>query len=305
MPVRRAIAAISIMTIVCLVSFVYSYSKGAVKDYYSTGPGEMGPTVLEPGKMTVEVDYQPGYAPHDDALAQFRSRAENYSGRSVELLKTGTAIPAMQNVTIENVVSYEREFRRSPPVEGDRVSLYVIYVGGKFSENSNVLAATYLSLSIVVFKSEIVRYAPQGGMCDDIMIVNECKVERSALVHEFGHVLGLVGLVYASPADHEDPQHPSHCTNESCVMHHSIDVYKGGIPRPPPYAFDRDCLEDLKAIRASSYGKYYLKDPRFDAVVVIIAAAGVSGIAAVVLWDRRRRKASTIPQVLSGPATPP
>jgi hypothetical protein len=208
-------------------------------------------------------------------------------------------------VTIENVVSFEREFRRSSPVDGDRVSLYVIYVGGKFSENSNVLAATYLSLSIVVFKSEIVRYAPQGGVCDDIMIVNECKVERSALVHEFGHVLGLVDLIYTSPANHEDPQYPNHCTNESCVMHHSIDVYKGGVPKSPPSAFDRDCLDDLKIIRASSYGKYYLKDPRFDAVVVIIVAAGASGIAAILLWERRKRKASTIPQALSGPATPP
>lgn len=276
-----------------------------VRDYYTTGPGEMGPTVLEPGRMTIEVDYQPGYAPNDDALMKFRSQAENYSGRSVEVLETETAIQDRKNVTIADAVSLERQFRNTPPTDGDRVSLYLLYISGQFMDNANVLAATYLSLSIVVFKSEITKYVPQAGPCDGIMVVNECKVERSVLVHEFGHVLGLVNLIYTSPRDHHDDQYPGHCTNESCVMYHAIEIYRGGMPKSPPYALDHDCLDDLNIIRSSSYGKYYLKDPRFDAVVSIIIVAGVASIAALILWNRRKKRA--IPSSLSPslPEPPP
>jgi hypothetical protein len=88
-------------------------------------------------------------------------------------------------------------------------------------------------------------------------------------------------------------------------MHHSIDIYKGGVPKSPAYSLDQDCIDDLATIRSSSYGKYYLKDPRFDAVVVIIVVAGVAGIAAMVFWDRRKRKARAAPQVPPLPGTPP
>jgi len=297
--VRRAVAVIFGLMIVSLVLLVSLYSKIVVKDYYTTGPGEMGPTVLEPGRMTIEVDYQTGYAPNDDALTQFKWRTENYTGRSVEVLKTETPIPSQKNVTIGDAVSLERRFRSVAPVEGDRVGLYLLYIGGTFKDNANVLAATYLSLSIVVFKSEITKYVPQSGPCDSIMVVNECKVERSVLVHEFGHVLGLVDLIFASPRSHHDEQNPGHCTNESCVMYHSIEIYRGGFAKSPPSGLDHDCLDDLAIVRSSSYGKYYLKDPRFVIVIAVIIGAGSGAIASLILWGRRKRR--PMPSPLSPP----
>ena len=43
------------------------------------------------------------------------------------------------------------------------------------------------------------------------------EIERAVTVHEAGHLLGLVNLVYQSPIDHEDPDHPGHSNNEDSV----------------------------------------------------------------------------------------
>ena len=47
-------------------------------------------------------------------------------------------------------------------------------------------------------------------------------VENSVLVHEVGHLLGLVNL-YQSPVDHEDPDHPGHSNNDESVMYWAIE----------------------------------------------------------------------------------
>ena len=45
------------------------------------------------------------------------------------------------------------------------------------------------------------------------LLVTPRKVEQAALVHEMGHVLGLV-----SNPDHQERDNPFHCTEPQCVM---------------------------------------------------------------------------------------
>ena len=73
------------------------------------------------------------------------------------------------------------------------------------------------------------------------------EMERAVTVHEAGHLLGLVNLVYQSPIDHEDPDHPGHSSNEDSVMYWAIEsnsignVFSGSIPDE----FDADDKSDL------------------------------------------------------------
>ena len=73
------------------------------------------------------------------------------------------------------------------------------------------------------------------------------EIERAVTVHEAGHLLGLVNLVYQSPIDHEDPDHPGHSSNEDSVMYWAIEsnsignVFSGNIPDE----FDADDKSDL------------------------------------------------------------
>lgn len=44
-------------------------------------------------------------------------------------------------------------------------------------------------------------------------------VEQATLVHEFGHVMGLVDNGVPMVRDHLDPEHPRHCSSSDCVMY--------------------------------------------------------------------------------------
>jgi len=76
------------------------------------------------------------------------------------------------------------------------------------------------------------------------------EIEKAVLVHEIGHLLGLVNLVYQSPVDHEDPEHPGHSNNEDSVMYWAVETI--GIAQfisgTLPNEFDQDDLNDLAGI---------------------------------------------------------
>ena len=76
------------------------------------------------------------------------------------------------------------------------------------------------------------------------------EIENSVLVHEFGHLLGLVNLVYKSPVDHEDKDHPGHSNNEDSVMYWAIESANLGniITGELPDEFDNDDLNDLSGM---------------------------------------------------------
>ena len=76
------------------------------------------------------------------------------------------------------------------------------------------------------------------------------EIENSVLVHEFGHLLGLVNLVYTSPVDHEDKDHPGHSNNEESVMYRAVESgdLRNIITGQLPDEFDQDDLNDLSGI---------------------------------------------------------
>ena len=75
-------------------------------------------------------------------------------------------------------------------------------------------------------------------------------VENSVIVHEAGHLLGLVNLVYTSPVDHEDPDHPGHSSNDDSVMYWAIEStgLVNFITGDLPTTFDDDDLADLAGL---------------------------------------------------------
>ena len=77
------------------------------------------------------------------------------------------------------------------------------------------------------------------------------EIERAVTVHEAGHLLGLVNLVYQSPIPHEDPDHPGHSNNEDSVMYWAIESQDIGnqLDGEPPNNFDEYDLDDLSLLK--------------------------------------------------------
>ncbi|HII57235.1 MAG TPA: hypothetical protein HA266_06795 [Candidatus Poseidoniaceae archaeon] len=62
----------------------------------------------------------------------------------------------------------------------------------------------------------------------------------------------MVNLVYTSPADHEDSEHPGHSNNEDSVMYWAVETvsisawFSGDLPTE----FDQDDLDDMEGMKS-------------------------------------------------------
>ena len=94
-----------------------------------------------------------------------------------------------------------------------RYVLFAPEVGGNFGQTLTWLVErggdTALVSGLVVSRSAHLKYA---RFCIDLD-----RLERMTLIHEFGHLLGLVG----NPRhERRDPAHRQHCTSLTCAMAH-------------------------------------------------------------------------------------
>lgn len=79
------------------------------------------------------------------------------------------------------------------------------------------------------------------------------EIERSVLLHEVGHVIGLVNASIPETYPREDPEHPRHSSNRDSVMFWNIDrldalvdELMGG--QSLPDEFDEHDRDDLRSI---------------------------------------------------------
>ena len=105
--------------------------------------------------------------------------------------------------TPELLVNYESQLRRVCDIspEDKELHVFVAYIIGLWIENGRVRplgGVQYAPTSFAIFKG---RHAEH---------------EASVLLHEFGH---LIGLVKERGALNEDPDHEHHCSNKNCVMY--------------------------------------------------------------------------------------
>jgi hypothetical protein len=81
--------------------------------------------------------------------------------------------------------------------------------------------------------------------------------QYSILLHELGHLSGLVDLGLPMVEDHEDADYDGHCDNPDCVMFHSFERQRalellherflaGDMARS---SLDDACLADVAALR--------------------------------------------------------
>jgi hypothetical protein len=81
--------------------------------------------------------------------------------------------------------------------------------------------------------------------------------QYAILLHELGHLLGLVNLGLPMVEEHEDPDSVGHCDNPDCNMYHAFErqraleqLHERFIAGDTtPSSFDDACLADLAALR--------------------------------------------------------
>jgi hypothetical protein len=231
----------------------------------TSGPGERARDYLRAQPYTsvlVELDYVDGSAPEDRAVSLLQSRLNQATGKAIEVVKTGgvAGMGAGHRYTLGEVVDLEGKFR-GQSTGGTQAVLYVLYVDGGFERDTNeakTLAAAYRGSSVVLFKGSI-REASCTSNCLNLPVGNTkppiAEVEESVVVHEAGHILGLVnnGIPMQSPHEDTDPDHGRHhSSDQGSVMYWAVETSVVGsiLGQTPPDDFDANDKADLQAARA-------------------------------------------------------
>jgi len=111
-------------------------------------------------------------------------------------------------------------------------------------ENESVLGVAVDASTVVIFKDSVEEAEGFFGR------PSSEEVERAVTIHEAGHLLGLVNLVYKSPIDHEDSSNAGHSSNDNSVMYWAIESNDVGnfITGNLPDEFDQDDKADLEGM---------------------------------------------------------
>ena len=190
----------------------------------------------------LEINYVTGNSPDSDALNLLKQRIKEVTDKSTVTVNQNSFGSTQNSYTLEEILEIEDE-ERTRFKSGNTFVIHILYLNGEYKDNDQTLGLAYSGTSFVMFKEKIEDAA--------FLLISAKDIEKSVIVHEFGHLLGLVNNGYQSPHDHEDPQHPHHSNNEDSVMYWAIESQDiaNQIDGEPPNNFDSYDLDDLNLMK--------------------------------------------------------
>lgn len=197
-------------------------------------------------KLVVEVQYMNGFIPNTETSTRIRKFLEERLNKSGGIDIVYTSIPAQGKAvyTVEDIRQIELK-NRTENVHGKTVAAYILVLDGEYmynQGNSRILGIAYGSTSMALFGKTIRDFS------GDIGEPSRDVLESTVILHEFGHLFGLVNNGALMESAHEDGDHPHHCENPDCLMYYSAETSNiaanllgGNVP-----SLDQNCIRDLQ-----------------------------------------------------------
>ena len=210
----------------------------------TSSPGAAAGFILQPAparSLVVEVLEEPGAAANRPALNRVLADLRRYSGKPVSEVHTrlpsGSGSKRWTEQDLADLADRSAKVART----ADRFVLRLVFVRGQNARGPNILAVTFRGDTFAAFPD---RYASLGQ-----------QLITTVIVHELGHLLGLVDLYLdRGRADtRNDPAQGGHSSNPESVMYYAVDpsvlgsLFGGASDR-----FDAQDERDLAAIRAGA-----------------------------------------------------
>ena len=193
--------------------------------------------------LTVEMQYMPGYRPEPGTIDHFRNFLHTYLNkpRGINIVLSEIQWTGKDTLNKDEVLAIENE-KRTRFAKDDQIAIYVLFTNGIHPGNK-ILGMAYRNTSAVVYGKAINNHSTKAGK------LTKQELETSVLLHEIGHLLGLVNKGTEPQSLHIHEIHHDHCNNKKCLMYHSVEtkklssiLVKGNIP-----VFDSSCIDDLIA----------------------------------------------------------
>lgn len=242
-----AIAVITLVALLLTYSFLPVFLRdtgGLYKSY------EKAQWYLEDDRyseLVIEYDYTPDSYPNEQVRDMLEGKIEKYCEKdSVEtVLDDQISFNDVKGTYTQEYVQMLTDKYQDYESDGDELALHIMFLNGAWEED-NVLGLTYGGNNIVIFEDQIRSVSSQSSN------LNTVDIEKAVLVHEFGHVLGLVGIDYDS--DHNVQGHHCDESDGDCVMAASVEVRVGGFSEKPPTDFCSLCQNDILDISGMEDG---------------------------------------------------
>lgn len=202
-------------------------------------------------KLVVEVDWMVdggvSYQPSSTVLSFLEQRLnERLSKPGGITVAPGNAIAATKSsYTVSDIRGVESENRQAH-TGGDTAAIWIVFAsrsGDAGGGGGQIIGVAYSGSAMAVFAATIRDAAGP--------FVSEETVEEITIVHEVGHILGLVNGGTPMVTPHEDSAHPRHSTNAQSVMYWQVEatdvvgiIRGGGLPNN----FDANDIADLRGI---------------------------------------------------------
>jgi len=205
-------------------------------------------------RLLIEIDYVTGFAPTAGAIANFEEflRARTHK-EIIEFEYTALTSPNEESLTLQEVVDLEKENRDEYNNDGIlAIHIYFADAPSASDEESKdlvTLGAVYRNTSMVIYESTVKEMASRSSS------VTTEEIETATILHEFGHLFGLVNLATESVNDHEDPEAENHCDVDGCLMRAELEFGASLLKQMQKNAskglssipeLDAECLLDLQ-----------------------------------------------------------
>lgn len=193
--------------------------------------------------LDVEIQYVTGFRPADLTLDHLGTFLETYLNkpRGINISLKEIRPGGRDALSMEDVSAIEKE-NRTRFVHQDTTAIYILFTNG-IHPGKRILGMAYRNSSAVVYGKAIRKYSSMEGR------LTHHELETAVLLHEIGHLLGLVNKGSPLITEHGDSVFTDHCKNKKCLMYHSVEtkslssiLLKGHIP-----ILDASCIEDVVA----------------------------------------------------------
>ena len=197
--------------------------------------------------LKLEVAYVKGHEPSTSTLNNIKSFLEEHTNKpnGISLVKKEIDSTGSGSFSLEQVKKIEDETRTFFN-SGNQISVYLLFLNGKSDsqkDNKLILGTAYKNTSMVIYEETIQRLSETSG-------ISKSTIESTTIMHEFGHLFGLVDNGSPSQSNHEDPESKSHCNVPSCLMVATVEFGHGTlkmIGKGQEIGFDESCRHDLRA----------------------------------------------------------
>lgn len=210
-------------------------------------------------KLQIEIDYVKGFKPTTAAIADLvEFLKERTFKQDIEISYKELESPNKETLTLQEIADLELQ-NRTAFNRGKTLAIYIYFADAPSDDDDPeadlvTLGAVYRNTSMVIYESSIRKLADKSSL------ISTATVETATLLHEFGHLFGLVniGSTMVNPHEgittNEDNEEigNQHCNQTGCLMRAELEfgaamgkmiaAKNGQVPD-----FDTECLLDLKA----------------------------------------------------------